>query len=88
MMNDQRSVTDQLETLLSLANKNGLYDAADWLKTRMPKPVRCMECEGHRKIQAQIYLALGTGNPQRDDWPSEIKTLKAELEFLRTRSRH
>ena len=21
-----------------MANKNGLYDAADWLKARMPKP--------------------------------------------------
>jgi hypothetical protein len=37
MMPDQRSVTDQLKTLLELANKNGLYDAADWLKQRMPK---------------------------------------------------
>ena len=34
-MPDQRSVTDQLQTLLGLANKNGLYDAADWLKQRM-----------------------------------------------------
>lgn len=34
---DQRSVRDQLFTLLNLANKNGLYDAADWLKDQMDK---------------------------------------------------
>jgi hypothetical protein len=37
MMPDQRSVTDQLQTLLGLANQNGLYDAADWLQQRVPK---------------------------------------------------
>lgn len=31
-MNDQRSLREQQETLLVLANDNGLYDAADWLK--------------------------------------------------------
>ena len=34
-MNDQRSLTDQLETLYGLANKNGLYDAADWLRAKL-----------------------------------------------------
>lgn len=34
-MNDQRSVTDQLASLIQLAHKNGLYDAADWVRTRM-----------------------------------------------------
>lgn len=31
-MNDQRSLIDQLIDLIHLANKNGLYDAADYLK--------------------------------------------------------
>jgi hypothetical protein len=31
-MNDQRSLYDQLKTLVPIANKHGLYDAADWLK--------------------------------------------------------
>lgn len=30
-MNDQRSLLDQLRELIELANKNGLYDAADFL---------------------------------------------------------
>lgn len=38
---NQRSVTDQLETLRQIANKEGLYDAADflrtWLETRVSK---------------------------------------------------
>jgi hypothetical protein len=32
-MPDQRSVTDQLQALIALAHQNGLYDAADWLRT-------------------------------------------------------
>jgi len=32
---DQRSVTDQLKELMTLANKHGLYDAADWLKSTL-----------------------------------------------------
>lgn len=30
-MNDQRPLTDQLKDLVTLANKNGLYDAADYI---------------------------------------------------------
>lgn len=36
-MNDQRSLMDQLETLYGLANKNGLYDAADWLRLKLDR---------------------------------------------------
>jgi hypothetical protein len=35
MVNDQRSVTDQLKELVLLADRNGLYDAADWLRARL-----------------------------------------------------
>ena len=35
MVPDQRSVTDQLNELVLLANRNGLYDAADWLRERL-----------------------------------------------------
>lgn len=35
-MNDQRSLQDQLQSLLQLANQNGLYDAADWLSRQIP----------------------------------------------------
>jgi hypothetical protein len=31
-MNRQDSLTDQMETVLDLAIKEGCYDAADWLK--------------------------------------------------------
>lgn len=36
-MPDQRSVAEQLQDLERLANQNGLYDAADWLRERRPK---------------------------------------------------
>lgn len=36
-VNDQRSLKDQLKTLYQLANKNGLYDAADWLRDKIPE---------------------------------------------------
>ena len=32
---DQRSTYDQLVSLHELANQNGLYDAADWLKSQL-----------------------------------------------------
>ena len=31
-MNDQSSLANQLNQLVTLANQNGLYDAADWLQ--------------------------------------------------------
>jgi len=34
-LNDQRSLTAQLRDLVLLANKNGLYDAADWVETHL-----------------------------------------------------
>ncbi len=34
-MPDQRSKYDQLVSLHELANQNGLYDAADWLKSQL-----------------------------------------------------
>ena len=37
-MPDQRSVTDQMQTLIGLANKAGLYDAADWIRSSFPFP--------------------------------------------------
>jgi hypothetical protein len=33
MVQDQRSLTEQLETLVVLANQAGLYDAADYVQT-------------------------------------------------------
>jgi len=33
--NDQRSTTDQLQDLVRLADKNGLYDASDWIKNKL-----------------------------------------------------
>lgn len=44
-MQDQRSVTDQLETLIELAHKNGLYDAADWVRARLQSDKRKLEVE-------------------------------------------
>lgn len=37
LMQDQRSTYDQLVSLHQLANENGLYDAADWLKSYITK---------------------------------------------------
>lgn len=33
--NSQESVTDQLFKLKAMANRNGLYDAADWIEARL-----------------------------------------------------
>jgi hypothetical protein len=37
------------------------------------------ENDEHRKAQAAIYLALGTGDPDRETWPASIAALRAQL---------
>lgn len=37
---DQRLVYEQLLSLHTVANKNGLYDAADWLRNQLDKMER------------------------------------------------
>ena len=37
----------------------------------------------HRSTQAAIYRALGTANPNRDDWPKEIGDIRQENAKLR-----
>lgn len=52
-MNCQASVTEQLQKLIDLAHKNGLYDAADWVITAMDEKLshyvdsdsRCVNCD-------------------------------------------
>jgi hypothetical protein len=35
-MNDQRSLTDQMRDLIPIANRKGLYDAADYIEKHFP----------------------------------------------------
>jgi hypothetical protein len=66
-MPDQRSTTDQLQALYALANRNGLYDAADvvrgWLDDRarfraersgqpVPKPTQVFDPAKVRELVA------------------------------------
>lgn len=53
-MNDQRSVTDQLWSLVDLANKNGHYDAADWLKNRLQDH----DVESHQERHKFLHKCL------------------------------
>jgi|WetSurMetagenome_2_1015567.scaffolds.fasta_scaffold485985_3 hypothetical protein len=46
MAQDQRSVEDQLKELILLANHNGLYDAADWVRGRLEDSLRCTGSDG------------------------------------------
>jgi hypothetical protein len=34
-MNDQKSLVEQLQDVVNLANKNDLYDAADWVQNHI-----------------------------------------------------
>jgi hypothetical protein len=43
MAQDQRSLYEQLLALYDLANRNGLYDAADWVMNTGIKPVQGRE---------------------------------------------
>jgi hypothetical protein len=43
MVQDQRSLTDQLKDLILLANRNGMYDAADWLQARIAESTKSVE---------------------------------------------
>ena len=55
-MNDQRPLTDQLITLVQVANREGLYDAADWLNEVMRKHQYPMvpNDEGMRELAARL----------------------------------
>lgn len=37
---DQRPLQDQLKDLITMANKAGMYDAADWIRDRMTARTR------------------------------------------------
>jgi hypothetical protein len=78
-MNDQRSVTDQLQSLIPLANKAGLYDAADWLTTRLA----AMNAESKssevvrvvRKVPYDLLIARDIAHEARVDTRSVCKEL-------------
>ena len=40
-MNSQKSLDDQLNELIAIGNKAGLYDAVDYIKSRLNDPKKC-----------------------------------------------
>ncbi len=56
-MNDQRSLDDQLTDLIVMANKAGLYDAADFLLTKLVKEDKDMfeQCNDNWKRQVKDW---------------------------------
>jgi hypothetical protein len=60
-MNSQVSLTDQLKKLIPIANKNGLYDAADFLKSyveTIDKKVEARLTERETSIIRQLSRLL------------------------------
>ena len=58
---DQRSVTDQLRTLVIVAHREGLYDAADLIQSALLKPVNA------RVTTAEIIVAISDGITLSDE---------------------
>lgn len=46
-MNDQRSVKEQLDDLIRLAHKDGLYDASDWIIRHIEEDKKKIESIKH-----------------------------------------
>ena len=83
-MNDQRSTIDQLETLYAIANKNGLYDAADvvrgLLEARRHSQASAAEQRINEKAQrvaADRERFLKRFMTARIESPAQKKALKA-----------
>jgi hypothetical protein len=64
---DQRSATDQLRTLVVLANREGLYDAADLVQRFLLKPES-------RVTTAEILASVSDGITLSD----EVQAILAE----------
>ena len=54
-MNDQRSLNDQIGDLIAMANKAGLYDAADFLLMGLVKEDKTIFEECNNRWKRQIY---------------------------------
>jgi len=65
---DQRSVTDQLRTLVVIANREGLYDAADLIQEGLLKP------RDARLTTAEILRDLSDGMTLTDSVSATIAT--------------
>jgi len=82
-MNSQASVTDQLMDLVKLANKNGLYDAADWLSQRLPSPevnptpLTAPEHFAHNLLSKARSLVSTWGNSKPSVRICELKSISA-----------
>jgi hypothetical protein len=48
-MNDQRSLTDQVESMVQLATEAGLYDAVDWVRNHYTTFGCCVEWPDYRQ---------------------------------------
>lgn len=68
-MNDQRSLDAQLKELYNLANANGLYDAADYLKDARKQSDR-NPIKGLRKAVRELVDNLGIG--RGGEWTSDM----------------
>jgi hypothetical protein len=66
----QDSVTDQLWDLVDLANKNGMYDAADWLAAHIPHPPNVSRreyCINHGHIRLSVDVDICRNHLNTDD---------------------
>lgn len=73
-MNAQTSVQDQLRSVAALADQNGLYDAADWIRQAMKsRPLRYYRSEwlgvvGAITAQEDEGYTLLLGHARRFEW--------------------
>lgn len=82
-MNDQRSLTDQLWSLVKLANKNGHYDAADWVKNHLDKSeyrtVKEGDVDSHRERHELLHRCL---DELVADWISQTNNFPSKSTVL------
>jgi hypothetical protein len=81
----EKLLSEQLDDLILLGNKNGLYDAADWLRAQVDSARLIFNIEREKQEQ-QMYLNRFAG--EGFDLPTLRDRLKATFPDLSTPKAH
>lgn len=78
----QDSLTDQLRDLVPIAEREGMYDAADWIKAHKP---RCLTCRDRRYVIKHADGGGATDGVFAYEAPCPVCTLPAMIVDARRR---
>ena len=80
-MNDQRSLYEQLLSLLALANKAGHYDAAEWLLQQGIRPIQESEKRASAMKTERADVFIFAANLAGDERAADLRADKQAQGF-------